>query len=201
MKTRTQRIYSSKYFVISKRNHKYSPRETDPAAQHLSCAVQFSSSQNKPRYSATSSASFRYMLITSISLSKWLIKKSRLCFYANGTPQVFLLIYGGEGMGKSIAYKNFPTGKAYFLSIPLKRKTESMTLWLLHCKADTPVLVAWLTFHKHRVQKASWFVFKVSRTQFTYISARTSRCCLVLSSHIVTRNALRKNSLGDTVHD
>lgn len=50
----TENLFWQMFTVISKRNHKYSPWETEPAAQHLSCAVQFStfSKQNNFRYSA-----------------------------------------------------------------------------------------------------------------------------------------------------
>lgn len=43
----TENLFWQIFTVISKRSHKYSPWESDPAAQHLSRAVQFSTSQNK----------------------------------------------------------------------------------------------------------------------------------------------------------
>lgn len=116
---------------------------------------------------STFSARFRYMLQADNNhLTEH--KKNLGCPFMLMYPTVFLLMYGGEGMGKSTVYRNFPTGMAYFLRVLLKRKTESMTLWFLHCNVDTPVLVAWLTFHKCRWQKASWFVFKDSKTVYLY---------------------------------
>lgn len=82
---------------------------------------------------------------------------------------------GEEGMGKSTVYKKFPTGVEYFLSflrVPLKKKTgingtfiSTLQSWDFCLRT---VLVVWLTFHKHRIQKASWFLFKVSLKDSIY---------------------------------
>lgn len=164
-------LFQKIFTVISKRSHKYSTWETDPAAQHLSCVVQFSTSQNNSRYSNTSSASFRYMLqADNIHFTEQITnKKIQIILLCLWQPTVFLLIYEERGWGRPYCIKKFPRGDGLIPQGTSEEEDRLNSALFLLCKADTPVFMAWLTFHTQRLQKSSCFVFKVSLKDSVYL--------------------------------